>query len=175
VSASVGSSFICVKSTHRLTERRPHLRRAGPSTERPPPVAQGQLGLGSVARAGSRRYSPEDLRLTLSRERVVRSSWLRPLPIPAPVHRGPASHRQPHDALELAPVVYPPVIPAPRRLLRIAYQVRPSDMMVAPDLAPARTREVFLGAVAVHAAIRVSLFGTVSSRNGVMHSCPVKK
>jgi hypothetical protein len=46
-----------------------------------------------------------------------------PLPVPAPVHGRAASHRQPHDALDLRAVRHPPVIFAPRGLLSISDQI----------------------------------------------------
>ena len=48
----------------------------------------------------------------------------RPLPIPAPVNRHRSRHRQPAHADNLPPVIDPPVILAPRRLLGIPNQIR---------------------------------------------------
>ena len=84
--------------------------------------------------------------------RSVLPSVCRPLPIPAPVHRRPQPHRQPHDGINLPPVVLPAPVLAPRAFLGVADQIRPGDMVMTPDFSPANAGEEALGAVGVDAA-----------------------
>ena len=79
------------------------------------------------------------------------------LPIAAKIDRWPASHRQADDAVHLLAVADAAEVLAPGCLLGIAEEIRPSDVVVMPEFAPAQAGEVGFCAIGAGAVDTVAV------------------
>ena len=92
--------------------------------------------------------------VTITNLKAIELGGARTLPITAEIDRWPASHRQADNTVRLLAVADAAEVLAPGCLLGIAEEIRPSDMVVMPELAPAQAGEVgfrAIGAGAVNA------------------------
>ena len=79
------------------------------------------------------------------------------LPVAAEIHRGRASHRQSHHAIHLLAVADTTQILTPGRLLGIAGQVGPGDVVMVAEFSPAQAGEVGFRAVGAGATAAVAV------------------
>ena len=77
------------------------------------------------------------------------------MPIAAKIDARLVPHDQRHNPVNLIAVAVPPVILAPRHLLREPDQVRAGDMVMMPDFSPTHPSKEALGVIPARAVERI--------------------